>query len=240
MTVTASRRATVPSQVPALLAALPADADAVVERVARLQEGLDGERGACDGVACFNRLYQRIVHDVRAQLDDAGPVDRDFLARLVVEFAGRYFQALRTDAAGGTPPRSWVLALDRRPRGRVTPEDRAVVGITVHVNLDLAPAVVRACTVLGRSVPGPDERADFRALHDAAVEHTGRLLASGGRGDAVVADVPVLLDREAVWRQAVGLWGQRSRPTEYERELDALDQRTALLGRGLLTPGALR
>lgn len=42
----------------------------------------------------------------------------------------------------------------------------AVVGVNAHVNFDLAPAVVRTCTVLGRSAPGPAERADYRAVND--------------------------------------------------------------------------
>lgn len=233
------------SRVTAVLATLPDDVDGVLACLERLQENLEAEHGPRDGVACFNRLYLRITRDVRAQLGDDQA--SDFLGRLAVEFARRYLQALRAEAAGGVPPRCWTVLIGRRSRRRTDPVEHAVVGINAHVNFDLAPAVVRTCTVLGRGAPGPAERADYRALHDVVAHHTSLLVEHGETPGAAtaeqlaaaVAGCSAVLAREAVWRQALQLWDQRSRPTEYEREIDALDRRTALIGRGLLTPGAL-
>lgn len=215
---------------------LPDDVDGVVAALERWQEVLERDHGVRDGLACFNRLYLRVTRDIRALLDDEEVCGKDFLARLDVEFARRY---LRATGGGAAVPRAWAVLLDRRAEPGIDPVRFAVVGITAHVNLDLAPAVVRTCTVLGRSAPGPAERADYRAVNDTFARHLDTLLGQSGPRCDAVTDVPVVLAREVTWRQVLQLWEQRSRPTEYEREIDALDRRTALIGRGLLTLGAL-
>ncbi|OLM31145.1 MULTISPECIES: DUF5995 family protein [unclassified Pseudonocardia] len=238
------------ARVAELLATPPETIDGVIAHQERLQEILESEYGPGDGVASFNRLYLRITRGIRDQLDDDLFADRDFLVRLDVEFARRYFRALHAEATGGTPPRSWGVLLERRRHERISPVEYAVVGVNAHVNFDLAPAVVRTCTVLGRSAPGPAERADYRAVNDVFSLHMVRLLDDFDQtapGEislteqllGCVADVPVVLARDVAWRQALELWELRSRPMEYENEVAALDRRTALLGRGLLTLGAL-
>ncbi|WP_224391280.1 DUF5995 family protein [Pseudonocardia sp. ICBG1293] len=238
------------ARVAALLATPPETIDGVVAHLERLQEALECEYGPADGVAAFNRLYLRITRGIRDQLDDDLFADRDFLVRLDVEFARRYLRALHADVTGGSPPRSWGVLFDRRDHPRISPVEYAVVGVNAHVNFDLAPAVVRTCTVLGRSAPGPAERADYRAVNDVFSLHMVRLLDGFDRSSpgevsmdeqllGCVADVPVVLARDVAWRQALELWELRSRPMEYENELAALDRRTSLLGRGLLTLGAL-
>lgn len=229
-------------RVATLLAAAPEDVDGVATHLERLQEILEQEYGPQDGIACFNRLYLRITRDIRAQLDDEHVSDKDFLVRLDVEFAGRYFRALLAECTGRGVPRAWAVLLDRRSDEGIVPGRYAVVGVNAHVNFDLAPAVVRTCTVLGRCAPGPAERADYRAVNDVVARHVTTLIEQRGgpQPDDAVADVPAVLAREVAWRQALELWDLRSRPTEYEREVDALDRRTALIGRGLLAMGAPR
>ncbi|OLL71651.1 hypothetical protein Ae168Ps1_0029 [Pseudonocardia sp. Ae168_Ps1] len=217
-----------------LLGTVPDDVDGVVGHLEQLQEMLVEDHGRRDGVAAFNRLHLRITEDIRAQLDDDHVPDKDFLARLDVELARRYLQALRASVAGGVPPRSWAVLVDRRSQRRISPVQLAVVGANALVNLDLPAAVVRTCTVLGRGAPGAAERADCRAVHDVVTQHLAALIRDGAS-----CCIAIVLPREIAWRQALELWDRRSRPTAYEREIDALDLRTALLGRGLLTPGAL-
>ncbi|GAA1398504.1 hypothetical protein GCM10009613_52740 [Pseudonocardia kongjuensis] len=240
------------ARIAALLATTPEDIDGVVAHLEQLQEILEQDYGQRDGLACFNHLYLHITRGIRHQLDGDHFSDRDFLVRLDVEFARRYFTALLAEATGSQPPRAWGVLLERRSHPRIDPMEYAVVGVNAHVNFDLAPAVVRTCTVLGRTALGPAERADYRAVNDVFALHMNKLIEhfEGWLGDAfdgtvaeqllgAVADVPVVLAREVAWRQALELWEQRSRPTEYEREIDALDRRTALIGRGLLTLGSL-
>lgn len=238
--------------VAALLATDPEDVAGVVERLAALQELLERGWGKEDGLACFNYLYLQITRGIADQLDTDLFADRDFLDRFDVEFARRYLAAVRTDARGDTPPRAWAGLLRQRANPRIDPMGFAVAGVNAHVNYDLAPALVRTCTVLGRPSLGLDERQGFDAVNSVFALHMPRLLEHFEGWllrtlDATlleqligaVADVPVVLAREMAWRQALELWERRSRPAEYELEVEALDRRTALVGWGLLTIAGL-
>lgn len=232
------------------LAVPPEDVAGVVRCLDRLQvlaEG--GPRGADDGLACFNHLYREITREVLDQLT-AGDRFRDpeFLARLDVEFARRYFAAVRADAAGAPAPRSWRILLDRRGDERIGPVEFAVAGVNAHVNHDLAMAVVQTATVLGRPGLGPTEHADYRAINQIFAEHMAGLrehfeswlerTLDGALIDRILDDtgsLGVVLARDAAWRRAEHLWTLRCRPAEYEQECVALDWRAAMIGRGILS-----
>lgn len=238
--------------VAALLATSPADVGGVVAQLGELQVLLERGWGPGDGLACFNRLYLHVARDIAEQLDGDAVDDRELLARFVVELARRYVAAVRADAEGRTPPWSWAVLIGRRADARVDPLGFAVVGVNAHVNYDLAPALVRTCTVLGRPAPGTDERQGAGAVTARFAQHLARLPervegSSLRPADPMlldqllgeVAGVPVVLARETAWRQALELWERRSKPAEYEIECEALDRRTALTGRGLLTIAGL-
>ncbi|MDQ4117323.1 MAG: DUF5995 family protein, partial [Actinomycetota bacterium] len=158
-----------------LLAVTPDDVPGVVDMLRRLQPVLEGgPRGAEDGVACFNVLYERVTAEVLEQLQDPDQGlfrDPEFLARLDVEFARRYFAALRADATGGAAPRAWKVLFDRRDHPDTGPMEFAVCGVNAHVNYDLAPAVVRTCTVLGRRELGNAEHHDHQAVNAVFARH---------------------------------------------------------------------
>ena len=229
------------------------DVPGVLERLDRLQElAGSGPRGAEDGLACFNHLYREITDEVLTQLEGQELFrDPEFLARLDVEFARRYFAAVRADAAGEPVPRSWSVLLDRRADPAIGPMEYAVAGVNAHVNFDLAPAVVRTCTVLGRE-PGAGEHADYQAINGIFAQHMSGLRDHYESWlerelDGTVIDrimdgagtLSVVLSRDAAWRRAQHLWALRTRPTEYDRECDSIDWRAAMIGRGILLVGAL-
>ncbi len=237
-----------------LLRTTPEDVAGVVDLLRRLQPLLEsGPRGAEDGVACFNFLYEKITSEVLEQLEDQDLFrDPGFLARLDVEFARRYFAALRTSVTGGAPPRSWKVLFDRRENPDVGPMEFAVCGVNAHVNYDLSQAVVRTCTMLGRSELGSAEHHDYQAINSVFARHMGRLRDHfqtwlGREMDDTFLDslldgassLTVVVARDAAWRRAEHLWGLRSRPAEYDRECEAIDWRAAMIGRGVLSVGAL-
>ncbi|TCK24665.1 DUF5995 family protein [Pseudonocardia endophytica] len=237
-----------------LLAITPDDVPGVVDLLRRLQPVLEsGPRGTEDSVACFTVLYERIATDVHEQVQDPDRFrDPEFVSRLAVELARRYFAALRTFVTGGRPPRAWAVLFDGRRDAAVGPLEFAVCGVNAHVNLDLAPAVVRTCTVLGRRGLGSTEHHDFQELGAVFTSHLCRLAehlgARLGREiggtylERLLDGAPsltVVVARDAAWRCAEHLWGLRSRPAEYDRECEAIDWRAAMMGRGVLSIGAL-
>ncbi|WP_028922290.1 DUF5995 family protein [Pseudonocardia acaciae] len=230
---------------------LPVTVPEVVSRLDALQDIADDwPRKQWDGLACFNYLYGIITKEVLERLDGGATFqDPEFLARLDVEFAKRYFVAIRADAAGAPTPRSWKVLLDSRSDD-IDPMRFAVAGVNAHVNLDLAFALVNTLEGLSREF-GATERHDYDIINDVFAEHMSSLrqhfedrleqvldkvLFDDLLDDA--GDLTVVLARDAAWRRAVQLWGLRGTPA-FQRESDAIDWRASMIGRGILTFGVL-
>jgi hypothetical protein len=204
----------------------------VVDAVARLQGGADaGVRG--HGAGPVGRLLTAV-----AVPDDAAPqLEAEFRAALVAELARRYLRAVRAHAKGSGAARVWQVLLSRWEGGTGDPARTALAGAHALVCYDLPPAVVSACTLLGRG-PGPVEQAVVQAV----TAQIARLANEAGAAtDASSHDdargLALLLSRSECWRQAEHLWTLRGRPSEAEKERAALDWRAALVARALLGSG---
>ncbi|TQM14401.1 DUF5995 family protein [Pseudonocardia kunmingensis] len=204
-------------------------ADGLAEAVVRLQAGADArDRG--HGAGPVGQLLTAL-----AGAGDDGPPDaaREFRAALVAELMRRYLRAVRGHARAAAAARVWRVVLDRWEAG-ADPARTTLAGAHALVGYDLPPAVVSACTVLGR-VPGRVERAVVRdvvglvsgAVGDAAAD--ADLLT---RADA--RDLVLLFARGEHWRRAVQLWAVRGRPSEAEKERAALDASAAPVAEVLL------
>jgi hypothetical protein len=174
--------------------------------------------------------------------------DPEFGSALVVEVARRYLHAVRDHARGTAVPRVWGIVLDGWAAPGPDRERIALAGAHAVVALDVPPAVVSTCTLLGRT-PGAAERAELQTvvvLLAGLAREAARRSADPATVDTADGLEP-LFTRGECWRQAEHLWTVRGRPSEAERERDALDRRAALVARGVLavTPaepdtGALR
>lgn len=251
MTTSAQLSAVDQQQVAELLAdPLPTTVPDVVALLDRLQVLAElTPSGRADGLACFNYLYRVITQEVQDRLVEGGTFrDPEFLIRLDVEFAARYFAAVRADAVGGPVPRSWRVLLERRGDLDIDPIRFAVAGVNAHVNWDLAFALLSTCDGLSRPF-GPAERADYDAINDVFAEHMSdlrrhfenrfeqlldRLVFDDLADDA--GDLTVLLARDAAWLRAEHLATLRGRPA-FDRESAAIDWRASMLGRAILTFG---
>ncbi|GAA5130625.1 DUF5995 family protein [Pseudonocardia adelaidensis] len=208
----------------------------VVDAVVRLQEGADaGVHG--HGAGPVGRLLTAV-----AEPDDAAPQpEAEFRTALVAELARRYLRAVRAHAKGSGAPRVWQVLLSRWEAGRPDggagdPTRTALAGAHALVCFDLPPAVVSACTLLGRS-PGPVEQAVVQAVTARIARLANEAAAIDTRSDDDASGLALLLSRSECWRQAEHLWTLRGRPSEAEKERAALDWRAALVARALLGSG---
>jgi hypothetical protein len=231
---------------------LPATVSDVVITLGKLLDLAERwPRKQWDGLASFTYLYRIITKDVLDRLNGGTTFrDPEFLNRLDVEFAKRFFHAVRADAAGRPAPRCWQVLFDRRSDERIDPMRFAVAGVNAHVNFDLAFAVVTTCEALPRPL-GETERADYDVINDVFAEQMGdlrrhyedrftqvldRVVFDDLADDA--GDITVIVARDAAWRRAEYLWTLRGKP-EFQREEDAIDWRASMLARGILGFGVV-
>jgi hypothetical protein len=147
----------------------------------------------------------------------------EFISRLVVKFAVRYFKTLDWSLAGRAQDCSaWDIAYGHAARAGIPPIQHAALGISAHINFDLALGIR---DVIQELMPGrdPERLAAFKHDHDAVNILLGRslpealaLLASDYdcqlsetlsgrlRGPLTVHSVAVLRTwRALVWRNAM-------------------------------------
>ena len=205
----------------------PETIEEVIEQLARIREAAESlrPRGDQDGIASFTKLYHRITCAIR----DAYGKDRfhagDFILDLDVGFARRYIQALRADLTSGrTAPRCWTILFDRRREEGIGIWRFAVAGVNAHVNFDLAFALPDVWLRDGRPEGETLEKqhADYTEINRIFYDEMNALqdLFDGpgedwpdsdvrDRGLIGIADVIVWVTREAAWRDANRLWGDR-------------------------------
>src|SRR3954451_1033364 len=128
-----------------LLQGHPDDVPGVVDQLIQLQEMLDRVPPLLhdNPLSDFNQLYLSITQAVLERLYAGGFADPAFLSRLDVEFAARYFDALRTFSDDNPRcPQVWAGLFRRIPGPDSRPLPSASAGINAHLNFDLPFALV--------------------------------------------------------------------------------------------------
>jgi len=235
----------------AVLAHQPDDVPAVVDHLTKLQDILDRLPPVCGSVplAGFNRLYLTVTAGVLERLYEGRFADPAFLSRLDVEFAARYFEALRLFGdARGCCPRAWT-ALFGRPCGDIAAAPSAAAGLTAHLNFDLPFALVTTFDHLGSDpVDDGDQHHDYLqitdifagsvpGLRDGCLDRCQLLfeMMNGDLDDCWPVDVAAY-PRNVAWRNAQKLWAVRHDMPALARTRDRLDGNAAALGRLLVSP----
>jgi hypothetical protein len=246
MTVLVSRP--VQPDVSALLADPPDDVPAVVGRLTGLQHLLDRTPTPPGGnpIADFNRLYLRITTGVLERLYAGSFADPAFLARLDVEFAARYFDAVRAwSEARPCCPRVWSVLF-----GRIAgPVPSAAAGVNAHINFDLPFALVTTFDHFGSDpIDDSDQHRDYLQLNDIFAEaipglrrgylDRWQLLVDTMNGDLDDwwQGEAVTYARNVAWRHAQKLWALRHDLPATAAERARLDRHAAALSRLLLSP----
>ncbi|BCL17616.1 DUF5995 family protein [Micromonospora sagamiensis] len=239
-----------------LLAHHPADVPAVVDHLTKLQDvlvRLPPLQASCP-LADFNGLYLTITGKVLERLYDGRFADPVFLSRLDVEFAARYFDALRlwTESSPYTP-QAWSCIFERMQGPDVRPLPAAAAGVNAHINFDLPFALVTTFDHLeSEPVDGGDQHRDYLQINAIFAESIPTLrrgyldrwqliidTLNGDLDDWYQGEL-VEYTRGVAWRNAQRIWRVRHDTHAREGERDRLDGTAARLGRLLLSPlGAL-
>lgn len=230
-------------------------ATSVPEVIGRLEEiqsyaEANEPRGQHDGVACFSFLYHTITLRVWEGLRSGRFADPDFVARLDVVFANRFFSALRADVL--TPsavPYAWAVLFDRRDNSHVTQIQFAAAGVNAHVNYDLAIAVADTCTEMASPPAAGQKHASYQEINRIFAEEmqflrehfegTWQRLIDKFALAAVlnkIDDWTVVANRDAAWEAAEHIWALRQRKHAEESFIRHLDDLAGALGRAILLP----
>ncbi|ABP54958.1 DUF5995 family protein [Salinispora tropica] len=235
-----------------LLADRPVDVPAVVDHLTRLQDLLDRRSRPDDAcpVADFNRLYLTITERVLEGLYEGFFADVVFLSRLDVEFAARYFDALRlwTDS-NSRCPKAWSCLFRRMQGPDVRPLPSAAAGINAHINYDLPFALVTTFDSLeSEPVDGSDQHDDYLKINNIFAAQIPSLRRGyldewqllvdmlNGEVDDWYQGELVEYARNVAWRNAKKIWRCRNDRVAHEQERLRLDNNAELLGRLLLSP----
>ena len=227
-----------------LLRSYPDDVPAVVDQLTSLQDLLVR---ADTLLSDFNRLYLTITEGVLERLYAGRFRDPAFLSRLDVEFAARYFDALRAWAGPGTSPRCprvWSGLFRRLGGPGCRPLPAAGAGVNAHITVDLPFALVTTFDHLGSDpIDDSDQHHDYLQITEIFAESIPdldrwQLLIDTMNGclDDWWQGETVAYTRNVAWRNAQKLWGVRHDMDATDRERAHLDQVATDLGKLLLSP----
>jgi len=235
-----------------LLAGHPDDVPAVVDQLTKLQDILDRVPPLVGGnpLAGFNKFYLSITTSVLERLYAGRFADPAFLSRLDVEFAARYFDALRGwSEASACCPRVWAVLFGRIAGPDCRPLPAAAAGVHAHLNFDLPFALVTTFDHLGSDpIDGSDQHHDYLQINQifaAAIPQLRpgylekwQLLSDTMNGDLDDWWQGETVDytRNVAWRNAQRLWSIRHDQSGTARERKRLDGNAASLSRLLLSP----
>jgi Family of unknown function (DUF5995) len=226
-----------PKDVPAVRAAIDGLRDIAARHAPLLREG---------GLGCFDYLCHEITREARDRIHHGESVDTEFVIRLDLEFAVRYFDAVFADAAGTPLPNSWRVLLVRRPALDVDTRQFAAGGRNAHLSPDLAIALLSMRRVTERPY-GEAEYADYQAINRVFADHIGQLREHCERrlrrplGIGVfalvanaVGDLTLVFARDAAWHQAQCLATLLGTSSELDRARVSIDWQVAMVGRTVL------
>ncbi|MCY1500066.1 hypothetical protein D9M68_341030 [compost metagenome] len=214
----------------------PPDGAAVL---ARFDAILAWSRQHASRLGYFAALYRGVTLRARSALAAGAFAQPQAAERLLVLFAGRYFEALAAHLGAAPVTGAWQVAFDAAGRWRPTVSQHLLLGINAHINLDLGIAAARTLDEY------PLPRADFDRVNDLLLlmvdEVQDRLAAvwpllrladrMAGRLDETLIGAALVQTRSAAWEfgQALraGSGGERGLIERQDRRVAAIGQHIA-------------
>lgn len=221
-------------------------ATSIAQVIERMQD-LGASLPAGDGVACFNRMYLGVTQKIDQQVQASGFGDREFMTRLDVVFARRYFAAV--DAVSGPSsemPACWAPLFAARSTAGIEPVQFALAGMNAHINFDLPMAVVAACEDLKTEPDAGSHHDDYvkvDSLLDAAEQSVRQSFESPDVATVdrhtenvlnVICNWDINAARDAAWNTAKMLWEIRDHKIATSLMTAGLARTVAMVSRGLL------
>jgi hypothetical protein len=215
--------------------------DDVVAALGKIIEQAWGERNR---MGYFAALYRRVTRSVRDGLTQGRFQNPAVLERLDVVFAKRYLDALAEFQSGGTPTRSWALALGACADSSPLILQHLLAGMNAHINLDLG--IASAATSPGAQLAGL--KPDFDQINAILAEQVGAveseltavspllgtLAQIGLRTNHAIANFSMEKARQAAWLSAERL--AATPPVLLEVTIDGLDLAVSVFGQTVLYP----
>ncbi|GAA5187023.1 DUF5995 family protein [Rugosimonospora acidiphila] len=200
-------------------------------------------------VAAFNHLYWTITSTILDHLNQGAFRDPEFLTVLDVEFAKRYFNAIRLwGRSAAQTPEAWKVLFRQIDNKGIRSLPAAIAGVNAHVNYDLPFAVVRTWELLGTDYSSEPQHQDYLHVNEIFYEKIPQLRRGylstwqlvidrlNGPLDDWYEDRAVEIARDIAWMDAKRLWAMRGSPERIGRAGTSLDHHTALIGWALLSP----
>ena len=238
-----------PRDCPALRAGSATSVVEVIERLTEIRDCTGKVAPEC-GIAQFSELYLTITQRIWERIRAGGFfADNEYLARLDVTFANRYFDALRAWAGGRRTPRVWQVLFEVPSDGEITAVQLAGAGVNAHINFDLAVATVDTGRDMGDArLDTGTRREDYAKVNDVFAERMDILLrnlleerAAAEDGEpARVSALGRLLTRivaaarEFAWEDAIELWSLPRRSEAWDTKEHTMDAVAYLIGRSVL------
>lgn len=216
----------------------------VVDRLKEVQTAAETHPlGRRDGVACFNYLYHVVTSQVQRDYLDGKFADGDFITRLDVAFANRYLRGV--EGGADACPAPWRCLLESRSDRHISALAFAVVGVSAHVNYDLAFAVLETSLEMGRS--SLIDHDDYDHLNQIFFREMRKLRQHFEDDDErkferafgfttlenLLGDIIVVVARWLAWRKAQRLWDARTAAGADEEAEDSTARRVGALNRGV-------
>ncbi|MDG4773579.1 DUF5995 family protein [Solwaraspora sp. WMMD792] len=228
----------------------PTDVAGVVEDLAALQKLLEAATpsDSDNPVADFNHLYWVITSTIDERLQAGEFADPAFLTLLDIEFAERYFAALRCWGNRGDTPAAWEVLFSRLRDESVRSLPSAAAGVNAHINYDLPFALLSTWAKLGSGPDNDEQHRDYLYINEIFFDRIPQLRRSylsswqicldrlNGQVDDWYQNRLVEFTRDIAWRDAARMWPMRDNPTMLESERLRMDRHTAFLGWALLSP----
>ncbi|MFY1634794.1 DUF5995 family protein [Solwaraspora sp. WMMB335] len=236
----------------AILSHRPTDVAGVVEDLDALQDLLNAATPDDDAnpVADFNHLYWVITKTIQERLDAGAFSDPDFLTLLDIEFAERYFEAMRCWGRRSETPMAWQVLFRRLRDESVRSLPSAAAGVNAHINYDLPFALLNTWAKLGSGPDNEEQHRDYQHINEIFFDRIPELRRSylnawqicvdrlNGNLDDWYQNHLVEFTRDVAWRDATRMWPCRDDAEFMDRERVRLDRHTAFIGWALLSPAA--